>query len=189
MNEAFINSISLHRELLNDFEKNSADILEKIVAEIVKTFEEGGCLYLCGNGGSAADAQHVAGEFIGRFRSERRALPAIALNTDTAVMTCVSNDYSYKDVFRRQAEALIKLGDLLWVFSTSGSSPNIIACAETARSKNAKVISFTGRDKSPVEELSDICLVINSPVTSGAQEMHQLAYHIICDLVEQHFVK
>lgn len=189
MKETILKSISLHRELLSGFEKNCAGILEKIAAEIIETFERGGTLYLCGNGGSAADAQHVAGEFIGRFRSERRALPAIALNTDTSVMTCVSNDYSYKDVFRRQAEALIKPGDLLWVFSTSGSSPNILACAELAGTRKVKVVSFTGRTNSPVEKLSDICMVIDSPVTSGAQEMHQLAYHIICDLVEQHFVK
>lgn len=189
MEESIRNAIEVHKRLLLEFEKYSPEILSKMSLLILETFRQGHCLYLCGNGGSAADAQHVAGELIGRFRNERKALPAIALNTDTSVLTCIGNDYSFKDIFARQVEALVKPGDLLWVFSTSGNSPNIIAAAEMAKSKNAKVISFTGRENSRVEELSDICLCIRSLSTSATQELHQLAYHIICGLVECQFVK
>ncbi len=112
---------------------------------IVKSLRAGGTIYLCGNGGSAADAQHIAGEFVGRFRAERRALPAVALSTDTSILTCIGNDYSFERVFARQVEALVRPGDVLWAFSTSGTSPNVLAAAEEARRKGARVIAFTGR--------------------------------------------
>jgi D-sedoheptulose 7-phosphate isomerase len=126
----------------------------------------------------------VAGEFIGRFRSERRPLPAIALNTDTSVITCIGNDYSFTDIFARQVQALVKEKDILWAFSTSGNSPNILAAADSAKTNNAMVIAFTALENSRLEEKADLCLCVGSIVVSSSQEMHQLAYHIICDLVE-----
>jgi D-sedoheptulose 7-phosphate isomerase len=177
-------NIEIHKKLLSEFELYSPVMLTRIATLIIEALRNGRSLYLCGNGGSAADAQHVAGEFVGRFRRERRALPAVALSTDTSVMTCIGNDYSFDDIFRRQVEALLKPGDLLWVFSTSGNSSNILAAMVAARSAGAKIISFTGKEKSEVEQLSDECLCVRTSVVSSAQELHQLAYHIICDLVD-----
>jgi D-sedoheptulose 7-phosphate isomerase len=188
MNQIIQKNIDAHKKLLTEFESFSPVILQKISLLIIDTFKQGGFLYLCGNGGSASDAQHVAGELIGRFKTERKPLPAIALNTDTSVLTCIGNDYSFKDVFARQVEALLRKGDILWTFSTSGNSPNIIAAAEAARLKFAKVIAFTGKENSQLEKISDICLCVRTSVTSNAQEMHQLAYHTICDLVEYQVV-
>lgn len=154
---------------------------------IAQSLTEGGTLYLCGNGGSAADAQHIAGEFVGRFRTERRALPAVALSTDTSVLTCIANDYDYESIFARQVEALVREGDVLWAFSTSGTSANVLKAAEAARCKGARIIAFTGRSGSPLENLADLCLCADARATARSQEIHQLAYHIVCDLVERSF--
>jgi D-sedoheptulose 7-phosphate isomerase len=156
---------------------------------IVASIKNGGTVYICGNGGSAADAQHIAGEFIGRFKRERKAFPAVALSTDTSVLTCVANDYSYEDIFARQVEGLAKQGDILWAFSTSGTSPNIIAAAKLANQIGAKVLAFTGKADTPLEKISDIAVTIDAPNTAAAQEIHQLAYHTICDLVEEQLAK
>ncbi len=179
-----LKNIEKHKALLSAFETYAPEILVEMATLIVDTFETGGCLYLCGNGGSASDAQHVAGEFIGRFRSERRPLPAIALNTDTSVITCIGNDYSFSDIFARQVQALVKEKDILWAFSTSGNSPNILAAADSAKMNKARVIAFTAMENSLLERKADLCLCVGSFVVSSSQEIHQLAYHIICDLVE-----
>ena len=152
---------------------------------LVECFEGGGCVYLCGNGGSAADAQHIAGEFVGRFRTDRRALPAVALTADSSVISCIGNDFGFDDVFVRQVEALVKPSDILWAFSTSGTSKNVVAAAEATRKKSAKVLAFTGTTETLLEELADVCLAVDAPNTAAAQEIHQLAYHIICDLVDK----
>jgi D-sedoheptulose 7-phosphate isomerase len=179
-----LKNIEKHKTLLSAFETYAPEILLAMARLIADTFEKGGCLYLCGNGGSASDAQHVAGEFIGRFRSERRPLPAIALNTDTSVITCIGNDYTFTDIFARQVQALVNEKDVLWAFSASGNSPNILAAADSAKLKNARVIAFIGMEDSQLEKKADLCLCARSFVVSSSQEMHQLAYHIICDLVE-----
>ena len=180
-------ALDTHKKLVAEFERSAIDVLVAASEAIVETFRNGGTLYLCGNGGSAADAQHIAGEMVGRFRTERRALPAVAFSTDTSVLTCVANDYSYDDVFARQAEAHIKPGDVLWGLSTSGASPNVIKAAEVAKRKGARVIAFTGKKDSKLQAMADICLCADAQVTARSQEIHQLAYHIICDLVEQCF--
>jgi len=188
MDDIVKKNIDIHRQLVSEFETYLLAKVKLIASEIIHAFKNGNHLYLCGNGGSAADAQHVAGEFVGRFRNERKALPAIALSTDTSVLTCIGNDYSYSDIFKRQVQAHVKPGDLLWTFSTSGSSPNIIEAVEESKKRGATVISFTGKVNSKVEQLSDLCLAIDSPTVSGAQELHQIAYHIICELVENQFI-
>ncbi len=180
-------ALDTHKEMVAEFERSAIDILVAASKAIVEAFKNGGTLYLCGNGGSAADAQHIAGEMVGRFRTERRALPAVAFSTDTSVLTCVANDYSYDDVFARQAEAHIGPGDILWALSTSGASPNVIKAAEVARRQGARVIAFTGKKDSKLQALADICLCADAQVTARSQEIHQLAYHVICDLVEQCF--
>ena len=179
--------VDAHQTMVAQFERTAADILMEMTERITDSLKAGGTLYLCGNGGSAADAQHVAGEFIGRFQTERRALPAVALSTDSSVLTCVANDYDYDSVFARQVEALVRQGDVLWAFSTSGASPNVLRAVELAKTKGAGVLAFTGRKDSALEAAADVCLCADGPATARSQEIHQLAYHIICDLVERNF--
>jgi len=185
--ERFAEAIETHRRMVEAFEASAADTVVAVAEMIVQSLRSNGTLYLCGNGGSAADAQHIAGEFVGRFHCERKALPAVALSTDTSVLTCIGNDYNYDSVFSRQVEALVRPGDILWAFSTSGCSPNVVRAAETAKQKQARVIAFTGRANSRLEALADLCLCAEAALTARSQEIHQLAYHIICDLVEQSF--
>ncbi len=178
-------AIETHRAMVEAFEASGVATVVAMAEAIVQSLQNGGTLYLCGNGGSAADAQHIAGEFMGRFRIERRALPAVALSTDTSVLTCIGNDYDYQSVFSRQVEALVRPGDILWAFSTSGTSPNVLRAAEAAQRKDARVLAFTGRANSKLQAMANLCLCADAAVTARSQEIHQLAYHIICDLVEQ----
>ena len=182
-------TIEAHEKLLTNFRKSGIEAIVAATEAISKALKADKRVYLCGNGGSAADAQHIAAELVGRFRRERKALAAVALSTDTSILTSIANDYSYEDVFARQVEALITEGDILWAFSTSGSSPNIIKAARLARKKGACVLAFTGRFNSKLEQIADICFCADSESTARSQEMHQLAYHIICDFVEQNFCK
>ncbi|MFA5292270.1 MAG: SIS domain-containing protein [Phycisphaerae bacterium] len=187
MKNHIIQTIAMHRKMLDNLEADCIRAIEDTAKTIIKSIEKGGILYICGNGGSAADAQHIAGEFIGRFLRERKALPAVALSTDTSIITCIGNDYSFEDIFARQVEGLVKKRDCLWAFSTSGKSPNILKAAKLAKKLGAKVIAFTGKKNSPLEKLADVCLCAEADKTFAVQEIHQIAYHIICDLVEKHF--
>ncbi|MBC8471033.1 MAG: SIS domain-containing protein [Planctomycetes bacterium] len=184
-----IETIETHKKMTAEFQESGIETVAAISQAIIRSLEQNGTVYLCGNGGSAADAQHIAGEFVGRFKRERKALPAVALSTDTSVITCIANDYSYEKVFSRQVEALVREGDILWAFSTSGTSANVIAAAESAKNKGACVIAFTGRINSKLEQIADICFCAEDESTARSQEIHQLAYHIICDLVECRFTK
>jgi len=179
--------IEAHRKILAEFEAKSLDTIVAAAGAITKAIKQNGRLYICGNGGSAADAQHIAAELVGRFECERKGLPVIALTTDTSLITSVSNDYGYENIFVRQVEALIKEGDILWAFSTSGASPNVVAAAQLAKRKGALILAFTGKADSELERIADICFCANSQSTARSQEIHQLAYHIICQLVEQNF--
>jgi D-sedoheptulose 7-phosphate isomerase len=164
-----------------------AGALNKITAAanmIIRSLKKNGCVYTCGNGGSAADAQHIAAELVGRFERSRKGFAAVALTTDTSLLTSASNDFGFDNVFVRQVEALVKKGDVLCAISTSGTSPNIIAAARLAKKKNAKVLALTGKKNSQLEKLADVCICANSNSTARSQEIHQLAYHIICGLVE-----
>lgn len=189
MREHILKAIETHKKLVDKYSNECVDTIVKAVEMIVHCIRHDGCLYICGNGGSAADAQHIAGELVGRFKTERRALPAVAFTTDTSVITSIANDYSYDDIFARQVEAFVREGDLLWAFSTSGTSSNILAAAKLAKDKGAKVLAFTGRSDTPLEEIADLTLAIDSPSTAFAQEIHQLGYHTICDLVESNFTE
>ncbi len=182
-----VETIETHRKMADELAQSGIETIASVAEALTKSLRQDGTIYLCGNGGSAADAQHIAGELIGRFRRERKALAAVALSTDTSIITCIANDYSYDKVFARQVEALVRKGDVLWAFSTSGTSPNVIAAAEAAKSKGACVIAFTGRPDSALERIADICFCAAAESTARSQEIHQLAYHIICDLVERNF--
>ncbi len=181
-------TIETHKKMLADFQESGIETVAGIAEAITTALEQNGTVYLCGNGGSAADAQHIAGELVGRFRRERKALAAVALSTDTSIITSIANDYAYENVFARQVEALVREGDILWAFSTSGTSASVIAAAQSAKKKGAYVIAFTGTNNNKLEQIADICFCADAESTARSQEIHQLAYHIICDLVEQSFV-
>jgi D-sedoheptulose 7-phosphate isomerase len=179
-------TIKLHKDILAAFEKQAGKVIPAAAKLLIGCIKKGGCIYLCGNGGSAADSQHIAAELVGRFRRERKGLPAVALTTDTSALTSIGNDYGFEHIFSRQVEALVQKGDILWAFSTSGTSKNIIAAVQLAKKKGAKVLAFTGKPDTPLEKLSNVCVALDGP-TATVQEIHQVAYHILCDLVEQHF--
>jgi D-sedoheptulose 7-phosphate isomerase len=182
-----VEAIATHKEMVAEFEARGSAAIAAVAQTITKALQRDGTVYLCGNGGSAADAQHIAGELVGRFRRQRKPLAAVALSTDTSVLTSIANDYAYEQVFARQVEALVKEGDILWAFSTSGTSPSIIAAANVTKKKGASVIAFTGRADSELERICDMCFCADNKSTARAQEIHQLAYHIVCDLVEREF--
>lgn len=164
--------------------EETAGILTEISSVIVNSINRGGKILIAGNGGSASDAQHIAGEFVGRFLYDRKPLPAIAMSTDSSVLTCVGNDYSFDDIFLRQVQALASDNDIFWGISTSGNSKNIILAAESAKKIGAKIIGFTGQDGGRLKGLSDYCFCAPADRTNRIQEAHILAYHIICELME-----
>lgn len=186
-NERILETIELHKKLLADLEANCVESIAAAAEMLIDCMKSGGCIYICGNGGSAADAQHIAAELVGRFVRERKGLPAVALTTDTSILTSVGNDYGFEKIFSRQVEALANKADVLWCFSTSGTSKNVLAAAKLAKEKGAKVLAFTGKKDSPLEAMSNACVCVEGP-TASVQEVHQVAYHIICDLVEEAFV-
>ncbi len=179
-------TIETHKKLIAELEERGVETIAGIAEVIIKTLRRDGRVYICGNGGSAADAQHIAAELLGKFERHRRALPVVALTTNTSVLTSISNDYSFENVFVRQVEALVRKGDILWAISTSGSSENVIAAAKLAKEKGAGVVAFTGTADSRLEQIADVCFCANGS-TARTQEIHQLAYHIICGLVERNF--
>src|SRR4051812_49234216 len=154
--------------------------------ELVRaTVARSGTLFFCGNGGSAADAQHMATEYVVRYMRNRRAYPAIALTTDTSLLTAAGNDIGFENVFSRQVEALAKPGDLLIIHSTSGNSPNVLRAAEAARAKGVPVLAFSARDGGALRALADHSVVIPTTRTDRAQELHLCIEHVICDVIEQ----
>ncbi|MFH1824314.1 MAG: D-sedoheptulose 7-phosphate isomerase [Candidatus Firestonebacteria bacterium] len=159
-------------------------IIAKVVDAIVDSYLNGGKVVLFGNGGSAADAQHIAAEFVVRFIKERKSLPALALTVNTSVLTASANDYGYKYVFSRQVESLVKPDDVVIGISTSGSSPNVIEALKKAKEIGAKTIGFTGKNKCPIEGIVDICIKIPSDKTYHIQEGHIVVLHLICKLAE-----
>ncbi len=187
IDQLFIEAYTSHEKLLAEFKQTGPTIVSDAAKMLINALSKGGRVYLCGNGGSAADAQHIAGELVGRFRRERKPLPAVALNTDTSIITAVANDYGYDTIFSRQIDGIITDTDILWAISTSGTSKNVMAAVEVAKQAGAKILAFTGKANSPLEKVSDLCLCADGPITARSQEIHQLAYHIICDAVEFHF--
>lgn len=158
--------------------------MEEIARTLIGVFNRGGKVLLFGNGGSAADAQHLAGEFVNRFLFDRPALAAISLSTDTSVITCVANDACYEAVFSRQIEALGREGDLAWGISTSGNSANVLKAIKTAKEKKLLTVGFTGGNGGKLAEMVDLPLVVPVRSTPRIQEIHITAGHIICELVE-----
>ncbi len=164
--------------------KEEPAVLITMAETLSRVFLAGGRLYIVGNGGSAADAQHIAAEFVGRFQRERDPLPAVALTTDTSILTALANDYNYGRVFERQVAALVRCKDILLAISTSGSSLNVLRACITARAQGAVVLAFTGDGGGDLKGLSDHCLVVPSITTARIQEAHIFAGHLLVELVE-----
>lgn len=158
--------------------------MERVAVKIRQALADGNKVMFCGNGGSAADSQHLAAEFVGRFQKERKGLAAIALTVDTSILTAVGNDYGYEKVFSRQVEALAKRGDVLIGISTSGNSANVLAAVKLAREMGVYCVGFTAEGGGRLAALCDECLAVPVKVTSRAQEMHILIGHILCELVD-----
>ncbi len=151
----------------------------------VKAVSRGRTIFFCGNGGSAVDAQHLAGELVGRFRMERKALPAIALTANAAVMTAIANDYDFEKIFSRQVEALGKPGDVLVAISTSGNSPNVLRAVKKAVGIGMTVIGFTGSPGGKLAGAADVCVKVSSPLTSHVQEALLVVGHVLCEGIEK----
>ncbi len=169
----------------------SQELLSKICSlsnRTVEAINSGRCVFFCGNGGSAADAQHLAAEFVGRFRLERRPLPSMALTTNTSLLTAIANDYGYEQVFSRQVHAFAKPNDILFGISTSGNSPNVVRALEEARMLGVYTVGLTGRSGGKLKEYADVLLNVPSDQTPRIQEAHILLTHIYCDLVERLWV-
>jgi D-sedoheptulose 7-phosphate isomerase len=184
MKDKILSMVQNHQKCIQHFADNNIETVIRISGLILETFEKGGKVLLCGNGGSMADCQHITGEFVGKYRKVRQPLPAMALSTDSALITCIGNDFSFNDIFSRQVEALGTDKDILWAFSTSGQSANILSAANAAKKKGIKVVAFTGKSDSPLEKICDICLCAHSDKTNHSQEVHELAYHIICEIID-----
>lgn len=182
-------SLTAALDELAETASRTAKQLEPTIAEalalVQRTVGAGGTLFFCGNGGSAADAQHMATEYVVRYMRNRRAYPAIALTTDTSLLTAAGNDFGFDHIFERQVEALAKPGDLLIIHSTSGNSPNVLLAAKAARLKGVPVLSFTARDGGALVALSDVAIVVPTDRTDRAQEIHLCIEHLICDAIEE----
>ena len=163
--------------------------IEESINEIIKCFKRGNKVIIFGNGGSAADAQHIVAEFIGRFQKERKSLPAISLTTDSSIITSLANDYSYDIVFSRQCESLVSKGDIVIGISTSGKSKNVEEGIKTAKKKGAITIGLLGGDGGTIKNMVDISIIVPSTNTARIQEVHRVIYHIICDVVESESTK
>lgn len=177
-------SLEQHNQVFREILQNQISVIEECGEILFETLTSGNKLLLCGNGGSAADAQHLAAEFVGRYETERRGFPAIALTTDTSALTALANDYNFEKVFARQVEALASEGDCLIAISTSGKSPNVIEAVMKARSLKCRVIGLTGAKGKKLASLSDACVLIPSERTARIQEAHITIGHIWCEIFD-----
>ncbi len=186
MKKIFDQVLKNHKTGLKFLEENFS-IIDKVTKLFIETLESKGKVIFVGNGGSAADAQHLAAELVGRFKNNRQSLPALALSVNTSIITAIGNDFGFKEVFSRQIESLASPADLVVALSTSGKSANIIEAVKKAKLKKIKTVGFLGRDGGDLADLVDVALTIPLPDTPGIQEMHILAGHLICEFIDEHF--
>ena len=182
-------SLQEHLALFEDILLSQTTVIRECAELLFQTFAAGKKVLVCGNGGSAADAQHIAAEFVGRYETERIALPSIALTTDTSALTAISNDYGFESVFSRQVEALAVEGDCLIAITTSGNSPNVIAAVLAARGRGCTVIGLTGKNGKKLAGLSDACVLVPSTRTARIQEAHITISHIWCEAVDRAYAE
>ncbi|MBJ6723260.1 D-sedoheptulose 7-phosphate isomerase [Geomesophilobacter sediminis] len=174
-----------HVEVMTAIERDLAQPVQDAVELLLAAYRSGRKLLVMGNGGSAADAQHLAAEIVGRFKMERRALPALALTTDTSILTAVGNDYGFDAVFSRQVEALAETGDVVIGISTSGNSPNVQKALEVANAKGCRTVALLGKDGGTIKDVAELSLIVPSNDTPRIQEGHITIIHIVCDLFER----
>ena len=187
MKNVILSELMSHKKTIDDVVDLIQEDILKASKMAVSTLKNKRKIILCGNGGSAADAQHIAAELTGRYKCKRAGLPAIAITTDTSAITAIGNDYGYDRVFDRQVESICQEGDLLIAISTSGNSQNIINAILMARKYKANIISFTGNDGGKMKSISDVNVVIPSSNTPRIQEMHILVGHIMCQIIDDNF--
>jgi len=173
------------QDLINNFSDDEINLISLIASIIMETINKGGCIFWCGNGGSASDCQHLSAELMGRYERNRIPYKSLSLNSDTAVITCVANDFGYENLFARQLYALGKKDDLIIVLSTSGNSENINRVLDQAKKKEIKSISLLGKGGGLIKNKADYSLIINSNNTARIQEMHTLVGHIICEIIDK----
>jgi D-sedoheptulose 7-phosphate isomerase len=178
-------NFSEHLEVIQKVSEACAEDIAVVGQLMVDVLAQGGTIYWCGNGGSAADSQHLAAELVGRFKGDRQALRSAALSTDSSVLTCVANDYSYDSIFSRQIEALGRAGDLLVGISTSGNSGNVLKAFEAAKQLGLHTVGLLGKDGGKAKRIADHSIVIPSDATARIQESHILIGHTFCDLIEE----
>ncbi|MBR5887540.1 MAG: D-sedoheptulose 7-phosphate isomerase [Akkermansia sp.] len=185
MNKEWISTeLRLLAEDMNALAAN-ADVILAIAEACTRALKDGGKVMFCGNGGSAADSQHLAAEFVGRYKMERPAMNSVALTVDTSILTAIGNDYGYDDVFRRQVEGIGKPGDVLIGLSTSGNSRNVLLAFEQAAAMGITTVAFTGCGGGKMKEKANLCLAVPAGVTNHIQEQHITCGHLICELVEK----
>jgi D-sedoheptulose 7-phosphate isomerase len=185
MKEAIVQIFQESADLKLRFIRQNAELLNQVVKIVVNAFKGGNKVLLFGNGGSAADAQHIAAEFVNRFLIERPPLPAIALTTDTSILTSISNDYGYVDSFSKQIKALGKEGDVAIGISTSGSAANVIKALKVAREMGLKTVGLAGMDGGELSKIVDLAVVVDSQVTARIQEVHITIGHVLCEMVDR----
>ncbi len=178
-------SIDEHKKTIDLISSSQLDSIASIGVFLANSLLNGGTLFWCGNGGSASDSQHLAAELIGRFKKNRRALRSIALNSDTSVLSCIANDYSYEDIFSRQLEALGMPGDVLIGISTSGNSENVIRALQKAKMLNIATVALLGNSGGKAINIAEHSMVVPSLTTARIQEMHILIGHILCEIIER----
>jgi len=187
MKSIVYDELNSHLKIIHAVMNAMQDDIVKAASMSVETLKRGNKIMFCGNGGSAADAQHIAAELVGRYKTERRGLPGIALTTDTSILTAIGNDYGYERIFDRQIESIAQEGDLLIGISTSGNSPNVVNALKLAKQLGCLIIGFTGRDGGLMTEFCDLNLVVPSDNTPRIQEMHILIGHTICQIIDVEF--
>lgn len=188
MQKQISEAVREHLDVAHRVKSELADTIASIAQVLIQTAKSGGTIFWCGNGGSAADSQHLAAELVGRFKRERDAVASIALTTDSSILTAVANDYGYQDVFRRQVQGLVRAGDVIVGISTSGNSENLVLALTAAKGRGAQTVGLLGRDGGRLKQVCDRSLIVPSDDTARIQEMHIMVGHILCDLVEQAFV-
>ena len=181
--------LSDHIKVVDTLKSNYLEAISLACIKLIEVIQNGGTIFFCGNGGSAADCQHLAAELVGRFEVDRKPLKAIALTVDSSALTCISNDYDFESVFSRQIEALGNPGDLLIAISTSGNSKNIINCLLKAKDRNISTIALLGKDGGKAKDLAELKLMVPSASTARIQEAHILLGHIFCLAIDKEFLK
>jgi D-sedoheptulose 7-phosphate isomerase len=187
MKQDIIDELNEHKAVIDTIIDNLVDDIVSVSHLIIATLKDGNKILICGNGGSAADAQHIAAELTGRYKTERKPLPCIAITTDTSALTAIGNDYGYDTVFSRQTQALANSGDLIIGISTSGNSKNVINAFEVAKEIGCKTVALIGKDGGDMKKIADLSIIVPSNNTPRIQESHILIGHMICQQIDNSF--